>query len=191
MSVKIISGLLKGMLIEIPGTCSIRPTSIMLRKKLFDIFQHLDEVTFIDAAAGSGSVGLEALSHGAEKVIFIEKDRENFKILKKNVDRALESLKKQGHQPMVEIFMADALLQLPKFKFNADKKVVLFFDPPYESVDLYRNFSDLVHRLSWKSEVWIEACNKKTLPSEEMKALFPSYRLITHSDHYIILASYV
>ena len=65
MSIKILAGELKGMGIAVPSSDQLRPTSIMLRKKIFDASQGLDIRWFVDLLAGSGSVGLEAVSRGA------------------------------------------------------------------------------------------------------------------------------
>jgi len=69
---KIIGGIYKGRNFYMPA--GIRPTQTIARKALFDILgQDMEGVTFVDLFAGSGAIGLEAISCGAEKVIFVEK----------------------------------------------------------------------------------------------------------------------
>lgn len=64
----------------------IRPTSTKVRKALFTVLgEKLDNVTFLDMFAGSGAVGIEAFSRGAERVIFIEKDEEVIRLIERNL----------------------------------------------------------------------------------------------------------
>ena len=85
MSIRILGGLGKGHVLEVPPENITRPTSVMLRRKLFDRYQDISDYTFIDICAGSGAMGLEAISRGAKKVIFIENSQKALSILKKNI----------------------------------------------------------------------------------------------------------
>jgi 16S rRNA (guanine966-N2)-methyltransferase len=69
---RIISGIYKGILIKTPA--GIRPTEDRVRKALFDILGDMSGLSFLELYAGSGSVGLEALSQGAQSLTFVEKD---------------------------------------------------------------------------------------------------------------------
>ena len=69
MSVKILGGFARGLNLLVPKGDLIRPTSIMLKRRVFDFFQRMDDKIFIDLCAGSGAVGLEAWSRGAQKFI--------------------------------------------------------------------------------------------------------------------------
>jgi len=53
---------------------TVRPTSAVVRKAIFDILQNVESKTFIDLYAGKGFVGMEALKKGADEVIFVEQD---------------------------------------------------------------------------------------------------------------------
>ena len=65
----------------------IRPTQNLTRKALFDLLgQDLTGLTFLDLFAGSGAVGLEALSRGAQKVTFVEKDERSGEVIRENLD---------------------------------------------------------------------------------------------------------
>ncbi|MCG6537073.1 MAG: RsmD family RNA methyltransferase, partial [Syntrophales bacterium LBB04] len=71
---RIIGGEYKGRPILFPGKSRARPTSNSIKESLFDILESLRGKLFLDIFAGSGSVGIEALSRGAEYAVFIEKD---------------------------------------------------------------------------------------------------------------------
>src|SRR3989338_8645565 len=82
---KIIAGQFKGRNFFMPE--GIRPTQNLTRKALFDLLGHdLTGLTFLDLFAGSGGVGLEALSRGAQKVTFVEKDENNSQLIRENLD---------------------------------------------------------------------------------------------------------
>ena len=70
---------------SLPGM-DIRPTSDRLRETLFNILQpRIEGVVFVDAYAGTGAVGIEALSRGAARAVFIEKDRRAVEIIRENL----------------------------------------------------------------------------------------------------------
>lgn len=119
---RIISGRFKGRrLAAVKG--DVRPTSDRLRESLFSaLAPWLQGAVWLDAFAGSGAVGLEALSRGAELVVFNEKDSGASRILKRNLERC-------GVREGFRLEQMDALTLLrnpgePFFDF-------LFLDPPY------------------------------------------------------------
>jgi len=83
-NVRIIAGKNKGNILKSPRDLSVRPTSEKVREALFDILGiSVRETCFLDLFAGTGAVGIEALSRGAREVIFIEKELKCLKIIKK------------------------------------------------------------------------------------------------------------
>lgn len=112
----------------VPKGQSVRPTSDYLREALFNILGgSVVGATFLDLFAGSGAVGIEALSRGAASVIFVEKNPLSLKAL-------WENLKKVGFEGQAEVIPADVLrfLKAPHVRRPYD---VIFLDPPY-----YRGF---------------------------------------------------
>lgn len=87
---RITTGKYKGRVIKMPK--GIRPTQGLVRKALFDILGDITGLSFLELFAGSGAVGLEALSRGAKEVVLVEKDRQCIKVIEEN----LNSLKCQG-----------------------------------------------------------------------------------------------
>ena len=106
-------------LLSVPGT-ETRPTSDRLRETLFDILgPSVDGIVFVDGYAGTGAVGIEALSRGARSVIFIEKDRKALEILGKN----LETL---GITARTRVIQGSTHLYLGGIASD-----IVFLDPPY------------------------------------------------------------
>jgi 16S rRNA (guanine966-N2)-methyltransferase len=129
--VRIIGGRHRGRRLLAPAGETVRPTSDRAREALFDILSHgrfaADGIPFagaavLDAFAGTGALGLEALSRGAAEVMFFERDREALAILRRNV----VSL---GETARAEILACDAT-RPPRAGLRC---AVAFLDPPYRS----------------------------------------------------------
>jgi 16S rRNA (guanine966-N2)-methyltransferase len=105
---------------------AVRPTSGLVRQALFNMLRGLvQNAIFVDLFAGTGSVGLEALSHGARQVYFVEPDRRALRTLQANIRRCDMG----GRATIVAAPLPQALQQLPVL-LQAD---MLFLDPPYAS----------------------------------------------------------
>jgi 16S rRNA (guanine(966)-N(2))-methyltransferase RsmD len=122
---RIVAGKNKGNILKSPKDLSVRPTSEKVREALFDILgTSVRETYFLDLFAGTGAVGIEALSRGAKKVIFIEKELKCIKIIKDN-------LEKTGNSQNAIVYKIDFLSGL---KLLVQKYYLLdyiFLDPPY------------------------------------------------------------
>jgi 16S rRNA (guanine(966)-N(2))-methyltransferase RsmD len=105
---------------SLPGP-KLRPTPDRLRETLFDVLgARIEGAVFLDAYAGSGAVGIEALSRGAARAIFLEKHRRAAAVIRENL--AALGLEARG-----EVVHGEALKRLPMH--SAD---IVFLDPPYE-----------------------------------------------------------
>ena len=93
MSVKILGGVARGFPLATPRSDSTKPTSIMIKRKLFDWRQHMDEYLFVDLCAGSGAMGLEALSRGSQQVFLNDSMRGAFLTLKDNKEKMEKAFK--------------------------------------------------------------------------------------------------
>lgn len=101
----------------------IRPTQNKVRKALFDILGNIEGLSFLDLFAGSGAIGLEALSRGVADLTLVEHNRDCLLAIKKNV----ESLKlKACNLYPKEATLAIKFLHKDKRKFD-----IIFLDPPY------------------------------------------------------------
>lgn len=122
---RVIAGEYRGRRLETIEGKSIRPTSDMVKESLFNILlDYTIDCTFLDLFAGSGSVGIEAISRGASNVIFIDSSVDSLKILRKNID-SLKICK--GY----EVYNADYKLAIDKLNTNKKSFDVIFIDPPY------------------------------------------------------------
>ena len=165
MSVEILGGLARGFLVQVPKGDLIRPTSVLLKRRIFDSWQNLEGYIFIDLCAGSGAIGLEALSRGAQKTVFIEKEPSVLKILNNNISKFNERYGEHDFQVLKDDFKK----WLPKFidaysswNNSTQENTILFFDPPYEIKEFYDFFVKTVMQGTWfKGYVWIESDQKK------------------------------
>jgi 16S rRNA (guanine966-N2)-methyltransferase len=119
---RIIAGFYKSRLLKSPK--GIRPTEDRVRKALFDILRDVSGLTFLELFAGSGSVGLEALSQGAQEVVFVENLRQSCLSLEENI-------KSLGCSDRVKVICQDALRAIENFCQNGRKFDLIFADPPY------------------------------------------------------------
>src|SRR5215467_1126325 len=118
---------------------AVRPTSGRVRQALFNMLRELvQDAILIDLFAGTGSVGLEALSHGARQVYFVEPDRCALLTLQANISRC--TLVERA--TIVAAPLPQALQQLPA-TLQAD---MLFLDPPYASDLAEVTFAALAER---------------------------------------------
>lgn len=104
----------------------IRPTTEMARKAAFDILgERIENAVVLDAAAGSGAYGIEALSRGASSVVFVEQERQVRLALEGNLEKLGLTSKVVRVVPWT---VASAALRLSESRFD-----VIFHDPPYEA----------------------------------------------------------
>lgn len=123
MPLKIAGGLYKGLPLETPSGSKTRPTAEVLRMAVFNICQHkTKDAHFLDLYAGSGAMGVEALSRGALKATFIENDRQALKALKKNI----EKIQAEDASLVLPLDVQVGLKKVQNTLFN-----IVYIDPPY------------------------------------------------------------
>lgn len=120
---RVISGKAKGTKLNSIDSLSTRPTLDRVKEPLFSIIQaYLEDAIVLDLFAGSGALGIEALSRGAEHAVFCDKSIQSIRMLKEN-------LKKTKLEDKATIFIQD----FKKCLKNLDQKFdVIFIDPPYK-----------------------------------------------------------
>ena len=121
---RIIAGTLRGRRLDAPDWPGLRPTSDRLRETLFNILApRMPDATVLDACAGTGAVGIEALSRGAAHVTFVDQDRRATALIATNLARC-------GLTDGYAIIRAD----LGHFQASSAQPAydVIVLDPPYD-----------------------------------------------------------
>ncbi|MDX2036130.1 MAG: 16S rRNA (guanine(966)-N(2))-methyltransferase RsmD [Isosphaeraceae bacterium] len=145
VEMRIIGGESRGRRIEAPDDDQTRPTSDLVREAIFNILgDRIVQAQVFDLYAGSGALGLEALSRGAARAVFVEIQRRNVALIHRNV----QSL---GYEDVSKVSLADAHRFGRSFEPEPDRPCVVFLDPPY--VEFLRHadkVSDLLEKLTAK-----------------------------------------
>jgi 16S rRNA (guanine966-N2)-methyltransferase len=128
---RIIAGELKGRKLETPDWPGLRPTSDRLRETIFNVVaSRIPGARVLDGYAGTGAVGIEALSRGAAHVTFVERDPRAARLIAGNLDRCGLRDRKDRYA-IIRASFADAVRQLTGAPFE-----VVFLDPPYGAAEL-------------------------------------------------------
>jgi len=139
---RVVAGVAGGRRLQAPAGRKVRPTSERVREALFNALGSLDAVagaTVLDLFAGTGALGIEALSRGATSATFVDADVQSVKVIKEN-------LASTGMADRAKVVHADV------FRFLADSPLVppvdiAFADPPYAFADWPRLLGALPARL--------------------------------------------
>jgi 16S rRNA (guanine966-N2)-methyltransferase len=141
---------------------ALRPTSDRLRETLFDILQtRIAGSFFVDGYAGTGAVGIEALSRGARAVAFLEKHRAGTALIRQN-------LQAFGITTGAEVLPGDAIAGLDVLAKRGEPADILFFDPPYQETEEYERVLDALSAsplVAAHTLVTFEREKKRTLPA--------------------------
>ena len=159
---RVISGIYRGRVLKSPADNRTRPTSDRLRETLFNVLApRIDEGTrFLDLCAGTGAIGIEALSRGAEFVTFVDKSKKSCALIEENLDKL------DVAESSTEILGLDA------DNFTGREHTqgwdIAFFDPPYES-----DYSLVMHEFGYNKTLLndggvlvVEHHTKKQVPDE-------------------------
>ena len=131
---RVISGIYKGRQLEGHELKNTRPTMERVKESLFAMLQNeIKESTVLDLFAGSGNLGIEALSEGAKKAYFVDSNKDAIKTIKKN----LEALSCKD-QTVLWMDYKKALKELEGTKFN-----MIFLDPPYQTNYIEESIKDI------------------------------------------------
>ena len=157
---RVISGLYRGRVLKSPTDGKTRPTSDRLRETLFNVLapQIDDETRFLDLCAGTGAIGIEALSRGAAFATFVDRSKKSCALIEENLD-------KLGiPESATNILALDAENFTGRQHENGWN--IAYFDPPYESdySIVLHEFADNQTLLNDEGIVVVEHHSKKTMP---------------------------
>jgi len=165
---KIIAGRYKGKTLMLPSKITTRSSKTIVLESFFNTLQFdIMESNFVEVFSGSGSIGLEALSRGAKKIFFMEKDRDALRTLKNNI--------LQTNPAACEVYSGDSFTNInaivAKLK-KLDEEAYFYIDPPFSiregMQDIYDKTLSLVASLPEK--------NVKLIIIEHMSGLeIPEY----------------
>jgi 16S rRNA (guanine966-N2)-methyltransferase len=135
---RIIAGQRRGHKFEGPKGSATRPTSDLVRESLFNILRDsVAGLVVVDLFAGTGALGLEALSRGAARALFVEQNRDNVALIRRN----LATLR---FEDRATVLATDAYRWVRGFSATDDEPMVVFLDPPYRE---YESRSGKVNRM--------------------------------------------
>lgn len=173
---RVISGKYRGRRLKGPKGTELRPTGDRLKETLFNILKpQISGAVVLDVFSGTGAIGIEALSRGADRTVFIERDPSANALIRQNLEIC-------GIEDGFSIIRQDAfkaLRSLARQEFRVD---IIYFDPPYD----WEPYPDLL-KLAFKLEpasrhacVVIEHRRNAVLP--ETGKEYRRYRLVRQGD---------
>jgi 16S rRNA (guanine(966)-N(2))-methyltransferase RsmD len=158
-----------------PRIEGLRPTSARLREALFDILGgRIHDASFLDVFAGTGAIGLDALSRGATRAVFIEADRRAARAIAGNL--ALAGV--AGSARIVEGDAEAALLELSRAGERFD---IVFLDPPYTTGALGRTLPAAARLLRAGAVMVVEHASRRAFSMPELAGLRRGRRYV-HGD---------
>ncbi len=136
---RVIAGKAKRISLAAPPGMDTRPTTDRIKETLFNMLQgSLADSSFLDLYAGSGAIGIEALSRGAKRAVFIEQDRAAIRCIKENLGRT-----KLAEEALV--CQAEVLEGIRRLEQDGRSFDVIFLDPPYRMGEEERVLRYLSH----------------------------------------------
>lgn len=148
---RVIAGSARRVQLQTPAGMETRPTTDRIKETLFNMLQpYLCDCHFLDLFSGSGAIGIEALSRGAEQAVFVEMGQEPLRCIKNN----LKNTKLEGQ---VKILAMDVMSALQQLNQKGEPFDVIFMDPPY--------------RLEWERKV-LEFLLQSKIADEDTMIIF-------------------
>ncbi len=122
---RVISGSARGRKLKAPEGLTTRPTTDRIKESLFNIIAgDLYECRFLDLFSGSGGMGIEALSRGAEKAVFVDNNRNSISVINDNI-------KAVRFEDRAEVLNCDISSAVTRLGNRGEKFDIIFMDPPY------------------------------------------------------------
>ena len=123
---RVIAGSARRLLLKTPSGTHTRPTTDRIKETLFNILQPLiPGCSFLDLFAGSGGIGIEALSRGAGSAVFVENNREALLCIRENLEHT-------RFTDRAKVLSCDVLAAIGRLGAGKEQFDVIFLDPPYD-----------------------------------------------------------
>jgi len=146
---RVVAGKYRGKNLESPKDDNVRPTTTRIKETIFNIIQfEVQDAVCLDLFCGSGALGIECLSRGAKRVVFVDKSKDSIELTNTNL---------KGIEKNYDIYMMDFLSYLRNAKLKGEKFDLIFLDPPYKTT---------------LAEIAIEAILEGDLLSDNGKIIF-------------------
>lgn len=144
---KIVSGKYKNKILKLPSKSTTRTSKAIVLESFFNTIQfEIIDATFVELFSGSGSIGLEALSRGAKRIIFMERDHDALRILRENIAQTDPSL--------CEVYSGDTFVNIKsvvKSLQRSKEEAYFYIDPPFSiregMEDIYDKMIDMIASL--------------------------------------------
>jgi 16S rRNA (guanine966-N2)-methyltransferase len=149
MRLRITSGNLKGRYINVPKSELVRPTTERVRETIFNILNNrmsFEGIKVLDMYAGSGALGFECLSRGADEVHFVEKNSVIYRVLEENIK-------------LLQVESNCQIFKMPAIKFTSMKQKVeydlILADPPFFKDDIYNVVGNILNNGYLRSDCFM------------------------------------
>lgn len=165
---RIIAGTCRGKKLSAPAGVTTRPTSDRVKEALFSILASRIDfagIRVLDICAGTGSLGIEAVSRGAATCHFIESNKSVISILDKNIVNT-------GFKNQSKVLNMDAVTALQRIAVSGEHFDLAFFDPPYSS-DLYQTVPEFLVSLGLleSGSILVAECSSRSRLPESYGSL--------------------
>jgi 16S rRNA (guanine966-N2)-methyltransferase len=153
----------------------------------------MDDYIFVDLCAGSGAMGLEALSRGSQKVLLNDSMKGAFLTMKDNKAKIEKAF--NFDPSMIKVTNLDAKNWVSRelqYELPETENVILFFDPPYENHTLYFEVLALLREGNFQGEIWLESDRLKGPKLTEVTGAFHSIiKTVEQGDHFVVVGKVV
>ena len=178
---RVIAGTYRRQVLVAPPGMETRPTSDRLRETLFNVLApHIEGARFADLYAGTGAVGIEAMSRGATHITFVESAAAPLRALRSNLETLGIRSGYQLEQRSVPLTLRNLARRDPRF-------TLVYLDPPWEDAAAYQQTLSLLGEagstlLAPGALVVVEHARRKVVPPLEQYGALRRYRVLEQGD---------
>ena len=167
---KILGGRYKGLTIDTSKNLSYRPTQSRIRKSIFDILAPFTYSSVLDLYSGSGILGFESASRGAESITFVDNNSASIKMLNRN--------KTKFDSPEFFVIRKKVFSYLKGLNDNYD---LIFADPPYDKLDYKVLMSMCIEKLSKNGKLILEMSNNNLSFTNSIERKYGDTKIVIYT----------